>query len=192
MNSPQIRCFIAIHLASEVQKKISDYLLELREHTNDVRWIRSENIHLTLKFLGEIESSKAEKVKHSLYPISQEFSSFTLNISGSGCFPGRKRPRVFWLGMEQGKENPLFVVHQWIENQLFKINFEKEKRRFSPHLTLGRVRARQMVDFSDLFQFFDNNPFAPIKFSVQYIYFMQSNLRPTGAEYQVIEKYPLK
>jgi len=192
MSTEKIRCFIAIHLTPEVQKLIADYIFKLKTYSSDVRWIRVDNIHLTLKFLGEINFSRVEQVKQSLYQISEQFSQFDLNISGSGCFPDKKRPRIFWLGMEQGKENPLFAIHQWIEDQLHILTIEKEKRRFSPHLTLGRVRARQPVDFSDLFTFIENNPFAPIKFSVQYIYLMKSNLKPTGAEYQVIEKYPLK
>jgi len=192
MSDQQIRCFIAIQLPQEVQTQISNYIEDLKRYSNDVRWVKTENIHLTLKFLGEIESSRVDRVKEGLYPISSEFSSFSLSISGSGCFPGGKRPRVFWLGMEQGKENPLFSVHKWIENQLLKLNFEKEKRRFSAHLTVGRVRARKPVDFSELFTFLEKNPFTPVKFPVQEIYFMQSYLKPTGAEYQIIEKYPLK
>ena len=191
MSAEKIRCFIAIHLTSEVQKLIADYILKLKNYSGDVRWVRADNIHLTLKFLGEISSSKVEEVKQSLYPLSGQFSPFNLTISGSGCFPGKKRPRVFWLGMEQGKENPLIAIHQWLENQLQKLNFEKEERRFSPHLTLGRVKARQPVDFSELFTFLERDPFVPILFPVQYIYFMQSNLKSGGVEYHIIERYPL-
>jgi 2'-5' RNA ligase len=192
MSDQQIRCFIAIHLSQEAQAQISNYIEDLKKYSDDVRWVRAENIHLTLKFLGGIESSRVDRVKECLYPISSEFSSFSLSISGSGCFPGKKRPRVFWLGMKQDKENPLFSVHKRIENQLLKLDFEKEKRRFSAHLTLGRVRARQPVDFSELFTFLENNPFTPVKFPVQKIYFIQSYLKQTGAEYRVIETYPLK
>jgi 2'-5' RNA ligase len=192
MSAQEIRCFIAIHLPHEVRNRISEYILQLREYSNDVRWVQAENIHLTLKFLGEIDSSRVDQVKQSLNPISDKFSPFILNVSGSGCFPGKKRPRVFWLGMEQGTENPLFGINRWIEDKLEQLNFEKEKRRFSPHLTIGRVRARQQVDFSKLFSFMERTPFLPIEMTVSDISFTQSNLKPTGAEYQVIEKYPLR
>jgi 2'-5' RNA ligase len=192
MLTDSIRCFIAIHLPANVQKQISTYSENLKKISHDVRWIRAKNIHLTLKFLGEIEAKRVDLVKKNLYSLSDQFSPFCLKISGSGCFPGKKRPRVFWLGMEQGKENPLFSIHHWIEEQLLKLGFEKEKRRFSPHLTLGRVRARQPVDFSDLFIFLEQNPFIPIEFQVEEIVFMQSNLKASGAEYHNIEKYPLK
>jgi 2'-5' RNA ligase len=192
MSDQKTRCFIAIHIPDEIHNQISNYIGKLKEYSEQIRWIKATNIHLTLKFLGEIDFSRVDKVKQCLNPISKNFSSFILNISGFGCFPGKKRPRVFWLGMEQEKENPLFGLHHWIENELLKIDFEKEKRRFSPHLTLGRVRARQPVDFTKLFSFIEHNHFTPTKFSVRDIYFMQSFLKPTGAEYQVIDKYPLK
>ena len=190
-NSPidrKIRCFIAIHLPYEVRDQISKYIENLKEYSNDVRWIKAANIHLTLKFLGEIAPSSVVRVKECLYPISDRFSPFHLNIFGTGCFPGKKRPRVFWLGMEQGKDNPLFAIHHWIENQLLGLKFEKEKRRFSPHLTLGRVRAKGLVNFSELFAFLEQKPFLPIKFSVKNIYFMESNLKPSGPEYLRIER----
>ena len=188
----RIRCFIAINLPSDVREQISKYIENLKVYSKDIRWINAANLHLTLKFLSEITSDKVHQVKKCLYPISDQFSSFNLNIFGTGCFPGKKRPRVFWIGMEQDKTNPLFVIQQWIENQLLDLKFEKEKRRFSPHLTLGRVRAKTPVDFSELFTFLEQNPFEPFKFSVTSIFFMQSILKPSGAEYHIIEKYPLK
>jgi 2'-5' RNA ligase len=157
-----------------------------------VRWTRVENIHLTLKFLGEIESRRVNSVKKALQPLSDDFSSFALTISGSGCFPGEKRPRIFWLGMEQDIDKHLCNIHKWIDTSLSNLNFEREKRRFSPHLTIGRVRARQPVDFSDLFVFLEKHPFEPVSFDVEKVYFMQSFLKPTGAEYKVIESYTLR
>jgi 2'-5' RNA ligase len=192
MSNDSIRSFIAIHLPPIVKNKISTYIENLKKISDDVRWIKAENIHLTLKFLGEIEAKRVDLVKKNLYSLSDQFSPFYLKISDSGCFPGKKRPRVFWLGMEQGKENPLFSIHRWIEEQLLKLAFEKEKRRFSPHLTLGRVRTKQPVDFADLFIFLEQNPFIPVEFQVDEIFLMQSFLKPTGAEYRNIENYPLK
>jgi 2'-5' RNA ligase len=191
ISNEKIRCFIAIQLPHNIQEEISSYIEKLKKTSHDVRWIKGENIHLTLKFLGEIDSTRVDLIKKNLYPLCDELSQFNIKISGSGCFPNKKRPRVFWLGMEQGKENPLFSLHNWIENKLITLDFEKEKRRFSPHLTLGRVRAKEAVDFSDLFTFIEKKPFSSINFKVEEIFFMQSILKPTGAEYQVIESYPL-
>jgi 2'-5' RNA ligase len=192
MSIENIRCFIAIQIPDKIQSGISSYINNLRKISSDVRWVKVENIHLTLKFLGEINPNRADLVREILSPMSNNFPPFNLSVSGTGCFPNKKRPRVFWIGMEQGKENPLFSIHQWIENQLVNLDFEKEKRRFSPHLTLGRVRAKHTVDFSDLFRFMDDNPFPSSQFHVQDVVFMQSILKPSGAEYRVLESYPLK
>jgi 2'-5' RNA ligase len=187
----KIRCFIAVQLNAEIKSQISTYIENLKRITRDIRWVKAENIHLTLKFLGEIESEHVEAVKKNLYPLSAEFQKFSLKIDGTGCFPGKKRPRVFWLGLEQGIDNPLFKLHKWIENELEKLGFEKEKRRFSPHLTLGRVRARNPINFSDLFAYFESNPFPTLDLNVSALFFIQSFLKPSGPEYQVIESYPL-
>ena len=74
MSAQEIRCFIAIHLPHEVRNRISDYIIKLKATSNDVRWVQTENIHLTLKFLGEIDSSRVDQVKQSLNPISNKFS----------------------------------------------------------------------------------------------------------------------
>lgn len=84
-------------------------------------------------------------------------------------------------------ENPLFDIHQWIEDQLFPLGFAKEKRRFSPHLTLGRVKNQE--DFSELYSFLDQQPFKKVIFNVDKLSFMRSELKPTGAEYSVIHEY---
>ena len=182
-----IRCFIAVDLPDDIRASIRAYLSELKRLASAVRWVRVENIHLTLKFLGEIESEKVKIIEDRLYDSESTFSPFKLSITGSGCFPGRKSPRVFWLGFEQGIENPLFTIHQWIEQQLLPLGFTKEKRRFSPHLTLGRVKYQE--NFSDLYAFLDQQPFKKTMFSVNKLSFMQSMLKPTGAEYSVIHEY---
>ena len=192
MSNNIVRCFIAIRLSPTIILQISSYIEALQKISQDIRWTKAENIHLTLKFLGEIEDSRADMVKEKLYSVSKVFSQFSLKISGSGSFPGRKRPRVFWLGMEQSHENPLFTVHKWIEDNLHTLGFEKEKRRFSPHLTIGRVRSKYPADFTDLFSFMDKNPFPPIDLKVENLFFIQSFLKPTGAEYNIIESYPLR
>jgi 2'-5' RNA ligase len=184
-----IRCFIAIRLPEDILNTISDYLNDLRKLTSNVRWVRPESIHLTLKFLGEVEPRSVERVKDQLSSISGLFSPFDLCFSGSGCFPGKKRPRVFWLGMEESTENTIFEIYQWIENRLQPLGFEKEKRRYSPHLTLGRVKRPE--NFSKLFAYLNENPISRLVLGVKEIYFMQSLLKPSGAEYRVIDSYIL-
>jgi 2'-5' RNA ligase len=187
---PLIRCFISLHVPEEIVTGISQYIQELKKLTTGVKWIRPEGIHLTLKFLGEIESSRVKMIESRLPEISKACAPFNIYVSGSGCFPGRKKPRVFWVGLEQGESNPLLGIHVLIENILEPLGFDKEKRRFSPHLTLGRVK--HPANFLNIYTFFDKHPFPKINFHVTEFFFMRSELKPSGAEYSVIGRYPLK
>jgi 2'-5' RNA ligase len=184
-----IRCFVALHLPEKIITGISQYIQELKKLTNSVKWNRPEGIHLTLKFLGEIESSRVEAIQSRLPKISEAVAPFNIYVSGSGCFPGRNKPRVFWLGLEQGESNSLTEIQALLENILEPLGFERETRRFSPHLTLGRVK--QPDNFSKIYTFFDKHPFPKINIHVTEYFFMRSELKPSGAEYSVIDRYPL-
>ena len=189
MSEPLIRCFIALHVPEEIITGISQYIQELKKLTNRVRWVRPAGMHLTLKFLGEIESSRVETVQSRLPKISEAVAPFRMYVSGSGCFPGRNRPRVFWLGLDQGESNSLTEIQALLENILEPLGLERETRRFFPHLTLGRVK--QPDDFSNIYTFFDKHPFPKKTFPITEIFFMRSELKPSGAEYSVIGRYPL-
>ena len=184
-----IRCFIAVKIPEVAIMDIDKYSESLKRIAPDVRWVRVKGIHLTLKFLGEIKAARVTQVKESLSTIEGIFDVFNLNIKGTGCFPNRKRPRVFWLGVEQDNNNSLTLVQQWIEDRLYDLGFDKEKRRFSPHLTLGRVKKPQ--DFTNLFKYMDKHPFENVSFKVEEIVLMQSILKPYGAEYISVQIYTL-
>ncbi len=189
MSEPLIRCFIALHVPEEIVTGISQYIQELKKLTTGVKWIRPEGIHLTLKFLGEIESSRVEAIQSRLPEISEAVAPFSLHVSGAGCFPGRNRPRVFWLGLEQCESNPLSEIQALIENILEPLGFERESRRFSPHLTLGRVK--HPGNFINIYSFFDKHPFPKRNINVTEFFFIRSELKSSGAEYSVIGRYPL-
>jgi 2'-5' RNA ligase len=183
-----IRCFIAIQIPLAVLAKIGSYVNKLKNLNPGVRWVNVENIHLTLKFLAEISPQLVQKIEIQLLDIQQVFAPFGICIEGSGCFPGKSRPRVFWLGLEQGKNNPLFGIHNWIESKLIPLGFEKERRRFSPHLTIGRVKKPD--DYTSLFKFIEKRPFQSLSFNVNEIHLVESILKPSGAEYRIIHTYP--
>ena len=182
-----IRCFIAVEIPEPILNVIAAYLSKLKQISREVRWVRADTIHLTLKFLGEIERSRLATVQSSLEGISAQANPFSLEISGCGAFPGKSRPRVFWLGMSADKESPLLSVQRWIEKEMADLGFESENRRFSPHLTLGRVKSP--ADFSDIFRYFDKHPFPPMRFNVDHVALIQSHLKPSGAEYEVLREY---
>jgi RNA 2',3'-cyclic 3'-phosphodiesterase len=190
MSNNLIRCFIAVSLPQEILDQIGLYLQELKNISPRVRWVKPTAIHITLKFLAEQSQEMVKIVEKELTSLGEVCPPFELSVAGTGCFPNRNRPRVFWLGLEHDAKNSLFNLHEWIDQHLEPLGFEREKRRFSPHLTLGRVK--EPSDHQNIFDHFARNPFPVSKFTVKEVVFMQSELRPKGAKYTPIGKYLLK
>jgi len=182
-----IRSFVAIELPEALKKQLDAYIANLRPFAPKVKWVKSASIHLTLKFLGNQPAEIVDMVLTSLMHPPENLAPFRLAIRHFGAFSGRKHPRVFWLGLED--QPKLIHLQQWVENTLEPLGFEKERRRFSAHLTLGRVKVPQ--DFSALWAFTDKNPFPPFSFIVNDFVLMRSLLKPAGAEYRVLQKYSL-
>lgn len=189
MTDSLTRCFIAIEIPASIHRNISEYIIKLEPFSKGIRWVRPQAIHLTLKFLGEIEKNKLDKIRQSLFEVTGQLSPFELTITDAGCFPNKQHPRVFWLGLDMGPENELSLLHAWIEEALEKIGFEKEKRKFSPHLTFGRVK--QSKNYSALFEFINENPFEAKSFNVNKIDLIKSDLKQTGAIYTTLQSCPL-
>jgi 2'-5' RNA ligase len=189
MSQEKIRCFIAVKVPQNILSEIEKYLVQLRKISSHVRWVKASGIHITLKFLGEIEPLLVDQVKESLQSVAGIVKPFEVMVHGSGCFPNPKKPRVFWLGLEQSIGKELNVIYDWINEKLATFGFEKEKRRFSPHLTLGRVRTP--ADFTSLLNYMQNYPFPKRGFKVHEIVLMRSILKPSGAEYIPITTYNL-
>ena len=186
-NLIKIRCFIAIELAREHKIDIDHYVSNLKNISPSVRWINLTNIHITLKFLGDIEQRILGEVISSLKLISEVFKPFTISIAGSGVFPGMKNPRVVWLGIKPDKDNRLITIYEWIENKLEQIGFAKEQRKFSPHLTIGRIKNPHHM--GNLYDYMRDKPFPEKKLLVNEIILMQSVLKPSGAEYTILDKF---
>jgi len=189
MSNNLIRCFVAISLPQEILDQIGLYLQELKEISPRVRWVKPTAIHITLKFLAEQSQKVVNSVEKELTGLGEICPPFDLSVVGAGCFPNRNRPRVFWLGLEHDTKNSLFKLHEWIDKHLEPLGFEREKRRFSPHLTLGRVK--EPSDHQNIFDHFAKYPFPISKFTVQEVVFMQSELRPEGARYTPIRTFSL-
>lgn len=188
--SEEIRSFVAIELPNEIKSKIESYISELRKFAPKLKWVKKESLHITFKFLGNQSPQKIENVIASLLSLGQKCQSFKISIKNTGAFPNQKKPRVIWLGIEAIPEELFFQAHAWIENQLEKTGFEKEQRKFSPHLTIARIKFP--IDLSDLWEFIEHKPFTEQLFKVNEIVLMRSILKPTGAEYRQIQKYPLR
>ena len=104
-----------------------------------MRWVDPRGIHLTLKFLGDIDPGRADAILESMVRVGQEVSSFSLSLAGLGVFPNQRQPRVLWVGVA-GEMGPLTGVQLGVEEAMSERGFTKERRSFNPHLTIGRVR----------------------------------------------------
>lgn len=175
-----IRTFIAIELSDEIRAEIARVEDILREEGGDVRWVRPENLHLTLKFLGDLEEGRIEEVVGGVRNAAQECAPFELVLFGAGAFPNFRRPRVIWIGARE-EGGVLKRVHRNIEDELSRSGFPRDRKRFSPHLTIGRVRsARGMESVAEALQRVE---IAPRAMTVEEIAVMKSDLRPTGPIY---------
>jgi 2'-5' RNA ligase len=139
-----IRAFIAIELPGQIKVALSQLQGNLRTSKNaSVKWVNSEGIHLTLKFLGNVDEVEIPALNKALSEAVQGVAPFSLELGEPGAFPSSQAPRVVWVGVE-GEMEPLLALHNNIDRVLAPLGFPPEKRAFSPHLTLGRVREEAL------------------------------------------------
>ena len=138
----QIRAFIAIQLPNQVKCDLAQLLDRIRPgQERAVKWVDPDSIHLTLKFLGNIPAEKAVDIARAIAEAAGEAKPFTLELQGLGAFPNLRSPRVIWVGI--GGDLQLIVdLQERIDQALIRLGFPTERREFSPHLTLGRLRDR--------------------------------------------------
>lgn len=181
-----VRAFIAIDLSPSIRSSIQHFQAQLQSHLHDapVRWVPVGNIHLTLKFLGDIQPEQADPILRMLAEVATPTPVFDIKIRGFGFFPNDKRPRVLWIGVNQSGSQ-LTRLQEEIEQALLALNFEKEHRRFHPHLTLGRVKksaqSEQVKSLSRQLKEVEQ-PDLGVQW-VEAIHLIQSRLSPSGATY---------
>lgn len=181
---PAIRTFIAVDLSQEFKDRIGEIVSPLRPLSRSIRWVRPAGLHLTLKFLGEIPEERLPAVVTALEEALCERPSFDFRLSGMGGFPNLRRPRVLWIGVPEGHE-PLRELAGIVEKALIPCGFPPEKRPFSPHLTIGRVRSpRGLEAVLDRLPHIDFHS-GPITAGAVKV--MKSQLKPTGAEYSALK-----
>jgi len=154
------------------------------------KWVRPENIHLTLKFLGNIDPGDIDKIGGAMMEAVGDFAGIDLVARGVGVFPGVKHPRVIWVGLG-GQIQLLFAVQRVLEDSLAALGFEKEKRPFQGHLTLGRFR--QTVNPNTLRQIMQEySSLYSEEFTARRIILFKSDLKPTGAVYSQLQQAAFK
>lgn len=184
-----IRTFIAIDVPDAVKEMIYRAQENLRRLSgNQISWTRSQGIHLTLKFLGDVSEDEISGIANRIESAVLDFSSFQIHTTCPGGFPVLQKPRVLWLGIDGGDE--LIGIQKAIDKSISKLGIEREKRKFNPHLTVGRVKF--MAPNSELPVRFSSCEFNLVTWTAEEINLMASDLKPAGAVYTVLETIPLK
>lgn len=182
-----MRTFVAIDISDEARNTLASIQSELKDSKADVKWVEPKNIHLTLKFLGEISEETFLNVKNVLDEISSQNRPFQIEIVGLGAFPDLKRPRVIWAGIENGKTY-IRELAKKIDSALLKYGFKEEQRGFVAHITLGRFRSLKNIDRlrSILSPIIDNWKVLIVPVSEICLY--KSTLTSTGPLYSCLHK----
>jgi 2'-5' RNA ligase len=180
-----VRLFVALQISEEIRGRIAALIGELKPLDDSWKWTRAENLHVTLKFLGETSADKLESVKKALQNVACEFP-IPLRFCGLGFFPNERKPRVLWAGMDAAKSLPALALA--IDESLARIGFPREDRAFTPHLTLarskdGRFAAKLRVRIENRAQ----SEFGATNASAFHL--IESKLKPGGAEYTTLESF---
>ncbi|MCL4559393.1 MAG: RNA 2',3'-cyclic phosphodiesterase [Chloroflexi bacterium] len=188
-----IRSFIAIDIPSDIQRKLDEISTELRSKRPDsaVRWVPSENIHLTLKFLGEVSTNNLEILTKILQSAVSRHHCFQIKIGTLGAFPSVRRPRVIWIGIQAPPD--LSSLQHSIEAETIRLGYAAEERPFSAHLTLGRVSHNasplEVRQIGDILSGYTVGELGIAL--IDRVHLFRSDLEPGGAVYTSLLSLPL-
>ena len=185
------RVFCAVELPAEVRKQLEEHILKLRKAVPDVAasWSRVENIHLTLKFFGNVAVNRIEAISAAASRAVAEFSPFPIGVGETGVFPRPSRAQVLWIGVSD-PSGKLSALQERLENECAAEGFSKEDRAYRPHLTIARIRrpegGRQLADAHLQMTF----PITKVELGELIVF--RSELSPKGSKYTPISKHPIR
>ena len=180
-----IRAFVAIELPQTVKSFLKGIVGELERCRTDVKWVKPEGMHLTLKFLGSVRTDLLPVIERDLKPVFESQTAMELRVRRLGAFPGLGRPRVIWAGLDD-LSGRLATLAEDVESRLELLGFPREKRSFSAHLTLGRIRANTSRDRELIEAVRQKLDISGPTFVVDHAVLFQSMLKPSGAEYSPV------
>jgi RNA 2',3'-cyclic 3'-phosphodiesterase len=181
-----MRLFVALEIPPEVRENLAALLKSLREVSPQTRWVRPKNLHVTLKFIGEVPAAKLSDIRGALAGVRSE-QPVVLDFRGLGFFPNEKRPRVFWAGIEASSN--LKTLAADIDGATEKLGIPREQRPFSPHLTLARFEPSRLPEtLRSAIQENAGREFGSLRASQFHL--IESKLKPSGAEYTTVESFP--
>jgi 2'-5' RNA ligase len=183
-----MRTFIAVNLSEAIRNDLAGHLNTFRPLARAVSWVPAGNAHITMKFLGEVPENDLGPVAAGIVKAVESHHPFEVQVGGFGAFPNFKRPRVLWVGITGGVKR-LAALTGAIDELMAPLGFAKEQRRFSPHITLGRIR--KPGDYDQLQQTAESTSYASAPFTVTSVEIMKSVLTPQGAQYSIWKSIPL-
>ena len=190
------RLFIAVDLSISVVERLILFQDELQNKLRgafgddlSVRWTDAENIHLTLKFLGDTSDALVSMLESSIASLAEPLFPFEVECRGFGAFPSPDRPRILWAGLDAKSAEVLGLLQQALERDLQEIGIAADEREFLPHITLGRLKSRAAPDLGEVFGRYDDLSFG--KSYIKDLVLYESQLRHDGPRYHVIERFPL-
>ena len=183
------RTFFAIKISESTKNLFMQIGKEFPEFYKKIKIANSNNSHITIKFIGDTEEKLIDEIDINLSKEFAELESFTFTCEGTGCFPKPARPSVLWLGINKGLKN-IQKIHTLVEYHLENSGIEKDKRRFTPHLTYGRVK--KYVDKLESIDDFLNFEFEPTENIIEEVIWFESKLTPQGAIHKPVRIYKLK
>lgn len=182
----EIRAFIAVELTPDVQDILAVVQAQLKKSGADIKWVRPKNIHLTLKFLGNIPSENITRIYDAMRDTVKEQHPFSITLTHIGAFPKIERPKVVWIGAEENQSD-IRQISTSLEERLASLNFKKEERDFKAHITIGRVRSslnrHHLIKALKTFRL----EHAIIQ-HVDHITLFKSTLTPKGPIYEILEQ----
>ncbi len=185
-----IRAFIAVPVSDEIRSAVETIESELKRIGADVKWVVPGNVHLTLKFLGDIRPDDVGRLKAALGEALRDAAGFEAKVAGLGTFPrGRGKPRVVWMGLEEGVDDLRGLAGR-VDDASASLGFERETRPFAGHLTIGRSR-RGGGRLTELAEGVRELRFNPLQLKIDRVNLVRSRLSPEGPTYTVLESFTL-
>ncbi len=186
----RLRTFVALDLGDLIRGRLVDLQEKLAEPESEVKWVEEDNLHLTLLFLGEVDQRAIHDVCLAVNRAVRVVPAFTIAVEGVGCFPNIRRPRVLWAGVSTGAEN-VIALHEALEPSLLELGcYRREDRKFTPHVTLGRLRGSEPPPHLEK-KLARNESFHGGETTVEKVHVMASELTPQGPRYTVLSRAPL-
>lgn len=194
MHNNAIRTFIATNIPLEVKSSINMICSGLRDlKIPKVSWVKPHGIHLTIKFLGRIHPGKTKWVLEALVELSEEISAFDISLSSIDAFPSLTDPKILWIGLQKNVRQ-LEFLSGLVDNKLRSLGFESERKRFTPHITIARIReGLDQVKLRHLNQAIDSITIdPPITWEIKALELIKSNLALSEPRYEVLGTATLK